>query len=77
MRFFDGKNVFELWLKLLIGENMQFSYGVKFTSKKQNILKYFMSKNILSFTFANYMKFYIILFGIYIFCSFYCNSWII
>ena len=71
MNFFNGEIEFENWLKLLIGENMEFSSNVKFTSKKENILKFFMSKNILSFTFKNYMKYYIILYGVIFFALFY------
>ena len=59
--FPDGWVEFDKWLELLIGREIL--SDAKFTSEKENHLKYFDSNNFLSFTFRNYMKYYVILFG--------------
>jgi len=63
-----GLSNFEKILREMIGESMIINSEIKFISEeKGKHLKYFNSKNFLSFTLKNYIKLYIIIFAIILF----------
>ena len=60
--FFHGAYELGKWFELLIGNNILSE--VKFIYKNENFVKCFKSRNLLSFTFRNYMKYYTLIFTI-------------